>query len=112
MVGDSDYSSREALVLAEVPRRLAPLRPRRIVLFGSRAEGVARPDSDFDLAVVMDPVDPALPRSAPVRRCLRGLGVPFDVVVFTPAEWAEYRRNPLALAHEIDSKGRVLLDAA
>ncbi len=34
------------------------LKPFRIYLFGSRAEGRARPDSDFDLVVVFDDEEP------------------------------------------------------
>jgi len=39
-------------VVAEVLARLEPP-PLRLVLFGSRARGEARPDSDIDLLVVM-----------------------------------------------------------
>jgi len=40
-------------------------RPRRLVLFGSRARGEARPDSDIDLLVVM-----AQPTLSPTERQL------------------------------------------
>jgi predicted nucleotidyltransferase len=40
-----------ALLLDGILRRLAPA---EVWLFGSRARGDARPDSDFDLLVVMD----------------------------------------------------------
>ena len=38
-------------------RRVLGSRLRQIVLFGSRARGDARPDSDYDLLVVVDRVD-------------------------------------------------------
>jgi predicted nucleotidyltransferase len=41
---------------ARVARRYGP-RLRGLVLFGSRARGGFRPDSDADLAVFVDPVD-------------------------------------------------------
>lgn len=105
---ERDFSSREAEILREVPRRLAPLAPRLILLFGSRATGPARKDSDYDLLVVMDVLDPSQPRSAPVRRLLRGLGVPFDVVVHTSEEWAAYRTHPQSFAFQIAQSGKVL----
>ena len=37
-----------------VQRLVDALHPLSIYLFGSRAEGRARPDSDFDLVVVLD----------------------------------------------------------
>lgn len=107
-----DFSARERDVIAEIPRRLRPLAPRLVILFGSRATGRARPDSDFDLALVMDLPDPAAPRTVEARRRLLGLGVPFDIVVFTPQEWDEAKDHPLALAHRIAREGKVLLGAA
>lgn len=43
-------------------QRIAAVRPRirRIVLFGSRARGTHRPDSDYDLLVVVSTKDEAL----------------------------------------------------
>ena len=48
------YSSEQAALRAIVDRLVEGLKPFRIYLFGSRAEGRARPDSDFDLVVVFD----------------------------------------------------------
>jgi uncharacterized protein len=38
---------------------VAYFKPRRVILFGSRARGDARPDSDIDLLVVVDDDTPA-----------------------------------------------------
>lgn len=38
---------------------VAYFRPRRVILFGSAARGVAGPDSDYDLLVVLDDDAPA-----------------------------------------------------
>jgi predicted nucleotidyltransferase len=48
------YSSEQRALQAVVERLAKALKPFRIYLFGSRAEGRARPDSDFDLLVVFD----------------------------------------------------------
>jgi len=42
------YSSEQGALQAIVDRLVDGLKPFRIYLFGSRAEGRARPDSDFD----------------------------------------------------------------
>jgi predicted nucleotidyltransferase len=99
-------------VLEDVPRRLAPLSPRLVVLFGSRATGDASHDSDYDLLVVMHLPEPRAPRSVPVRRPLRGLGVPFDIVVYSPEEWDQFKSRPQSLAYRIAREGRVLHGAA
>ncbi|MEW6248880.1 MAG: nucleotidyltransferase domain-containing protein [Nitrospirota bacterium] len=49
-------------ILDEFLERIAPVRPqiKRIVLFGSRARGTHRPDSDYDLLLVVSRKDDAL----------------------------------------------------
>jgi predicted nucleotidyltransferase len=46
--------SEQKALQAVVQRLVDALHPLSIYLFGSRAEGRARPDSDFDLVVVLD----------------------------------------------------------
>lgn len=49
-------------ILDEFLKRIAPVRSQieRIVLFGSRARGTHRPDSDYDLLLVVSRKDDAL----------------------------------------------------
>ena len=90
-------------------RLASALQPFRIYLFGSRAEGRARPDSDFDLVVVFD--DQAANADADydeVYAPLLGLGVGCDVI---PCRWSDFQEvlldssNPwartLALARRV-----------
>jgi len=60
--------------LAELLRRLvAAYLPERVYLFGSRARGEARPDSDYDLLLVVpDDAPPERQRSRLAYEVLRG----------------------------------------
>ncbi len=58
--------------------------PLQIVLFGSRARGDHRDDSDIDLLVVLDECEDRYDASSAIRAALHGLEVPTDVVVTTP----------------------------
>lgn len=48
------FDSEQKALQAVVQRLVDALQPLSIYLFGSRAEGRARPDSDFDLVVALD----------------------------------------------------------
>src|SRR5206468_800225 len=66
--------------------------PVRIVMFGSRARGDVRPDSDLDLMVEMQ-TNLSPPRRAMAIDELFGLrGWAMDVLVYTPREVEEQRR--------------------
>lgn len=67
--------------------------PVRIILFGSVARGDEGPDSDIDLMVVFDRVEPGTRRDL-VARLMRDIKVPvpFDVFVTDVAEF-EAKKN-------------------
>jgi predicted nucleotidyltransferase len=71
------------------------INPKQVYLFGSRASGIARPDSDVDLLVVVDQVfGPALSRRAEIariRKFLSGYKVPKDILVYGSDEIARWR---------------------
>lgn len=58
--------------IEEIVRKIAEaFRPRRIVMFGSRARGDTRPDSDLDLTVEMETDDPPAQRATGEPRAHR-----------------------------------------
>lgn len=78
-----------------VERLVRALHPRAVYLFGSRAEGRARPDSDFDLLVVFDdsaPDEAVTHEAAYAPVC--GSGVGCDVVPCRAAELDEVLQDP------------------
>lgn len=63
--------------------------PLRIVLFGSRARGEGRPDSDLDLLIVLPEIENKRAATVQVMRLLNDLPISKDIVVTTPEEIAE-----------------------
>ena len=106
-------TDQDAPAQEEVVRRLvAAFSPKSIVLFGSHAQGRAGPDSDLDLLVIADSDEPLHRRGARAHHALRGLRVPVDVFVCTPAEVERYRgwlSHTVAMALR---EGRVIYDSA
>ena len=76
-----------AAVLPEITRRIVEaVHPLRILLFGSRARGDARPDSDIDLLVIVPRIDDKRRQTVEIMRLLRELRTPVDIVVTSPDE--------------------------
>ena len=93
-----------------VKRILAVGAPYRIVLFGSRARGGARPDSDLDLLIVEDSNLPRYRRSPLYLRALVGVFPAKDVVVWTPAEIEAWRNVPQAFITTALREGQTLYE--
>lgn len=96
-------------LLDEFVRRIRAACPaERIVLFGSRAEGTAQEDSDYDLLVVLpDGCDPKGALAA-IQASLGGLGVSKDVVVAPASRFRRYRDVVNTVYWHAHSAGRTL----
>lgn len=84
--------------------------PQKIILFGSRARGDARPDSDYDLLLIEPSDQPRHRRAARYRRALIGLAPAKDILVWTPEEVAEWRDVPNAFITAAIKEGIVLYE--
>ena len=98
-------------VLDKIVRRLVEaIDPDRIILFGSRARGDARPDSDVDLLIIKDSDEPGYRRSQRAYRALSDLGIPKDIIWRTPAEIAEWSNVPVYVTTRALDEGKVLYE--
>lgn len=100
-------------LIEEITRRLTAAAPgAKVILFGSRARGQERPDSDVDLLVI-EPEEVVKPRaeSGRLRRELRGLGVGFDLLVMSANYVEEWGHFEGSLLSEVLAEGRVLVEA-
>lgn len=84
--------------------------PRRIILFGSRARGEARDTSDYDLLIIAPSSVPRWERSIPVYGALAGMGIPKDIVWWTPEEIAEWQGVKSHFINTVLREGRVLYE--
>jgi predicted nucleotidyltransferase len=84
--------------------------PRRIVLFGSRARGDARPDSDVDLLVEMSSDLAPADRIRAIDRIFQPRTWPLDVIVLTPEEVALSRKSRNSVVGVAEREGRILYE--
>lgn len=68
--------------------------PARIVLFGSYARGDAGADSDLDFLVIEPRVEDRAREMVRLRRLLRPLRIPADVLVYSSEEVARWGGQP------------------
>lgn len=92
-------TNEEALLQQMVEMIVREVAPETIILFGSRARGDARPDSDVDLLVVENkPFSPQRSRRKEAARlymALRGLAVSKDILLYSRDEF-DYWKNSLS----------------
>ena len=97
----------------EIVRRiLSVARPDKIILFGSAAAGAMTSDSDIDLLIVQPDIVDRGEEYLRVRRALRGMGYPFDILFMTTAWFEESKDVCGGLAYPAARHGRVFYDAA
>jgi len=90
------------------------VQPRRVILFGSRARGDARPDSDYDLVVELSSDwSDYMETAARVRRALSPArnGALVDVMIRRPGEIEKRRDDPGYMDWDIARQGIVLYPA-
>lgn len=84
--------------------------PDRIILFGSYAYGQPTKDSDIDLLIVMNTDVKPHKRAVPIRKILKGIGFPKDIIVKTPAEFERFKDIVGTIIYPAAHKGRLLYE--
>jgi len=89
-------------------RIVASYDPDRVILFGSRSNGSASPESDIDLLIVKDTDERPIDRRAAVERLLLDRKVSLDLFVHTAEEVRYLFSVGSPFMQEIMETGRVL----
>lgn len=110
--GVPEISSEATLLNEAVERLVAALHPERIYLFGSRARGDARGDSDYDfMVVVKERAGEGRSMERDAHAALSDLGVSKDVVVMSRAYFEWMRGAKASLPATVEREGRLLYAA-
>ena len=94
-----------------VQKIVEAVHPLKIILFGSYARDKVNPESDIDVLVVM-PEGVHCRRTAQLLyRQIRGLGVPFDILVTTPRVLEKHKDNIGLIYRTVLKEGREIYAA-
>ena len=98
----------EDRIAAVVDRIVRDFDTKAIIIFGPVADGTADEDSDLGVVVILDTGLSIRQRSIAVRRSIGDIGMPFEVLTFTPEEANAQRMNPWGMLEGILSSGKVV----
>jgi len=93
-----------------VKKIIEAIHPYRIYLFGSRARGTAREDSDIDLFILADMPEERRKRSIRIRRLFPKRDFSLDVLVFRPEEFERQKILTNSISYIVSREGKVLYD--
>jgi predicted nucleotidyltransferase len=79
----------------------------RVILFGSCVRDEADPHSDIDFLVIEPEVKDRHAEMVRLRRVLRPLRIPVDVLVTSTEAFEEWRDTPNTVIYEAAREGRV-----
>jgi len=109
----TDHFARKRLLDQELSRCLDVLKtkgnPEKVILFGTMAKGGVHEWSDIDLVVVEETSLPFYQRLRRFRKLLRPQ-VAMDVIVYTPVEFENMRRERTFIKDEVIDNGKVLYE--
>ncbi len=107
-----DISNEEALLHQMVDIIVCEVSPEAIILFGSRARGDARSDSDVDLLIVeteaFSPQRSRRKEAARLYMALRRLGISKDILLYSRDEFEHWKNSMSHVVGRAYREGRVL----
>ena len=105
-------TSEETLLQQMVEMIVREVAPETIIIFGSRALGDARADSDVNLLVVeKEPFSPQRSRRKEAARlymALRGLAISKDILLYSQDEFDHWKNSLNHVVGRAHREGRVL----
>ncbi len=102
----------EATIQEAVDLLRKAAKPKKIILFGSYARGEPREDSDLDFLVVEKELKARRMEMVRLRRILRPLRIPVDIIVVSEQVFNEWADTPGTVIYEAAFEGRVLYETS
>ena len=96
------------LLVNKIVRSIAQaIKPEKIILFGSRADGTFDPESDIDLVIVYSGPKSKRQLKIDIHKLFSHPQFSMDLFVLTPEELESQKRIANTLAREVSERGVV-----
>jgi len=107
-----DWEVTPEKVKAAVQKIIEVSRPLKLILFGSYVRGEKNVNSDLDVLIIArdDIVNPRK-ESVRIRRALRGISMPMDIIVVPAEEWIKLNDKPGMIYREVLREGKVVYES-
>jgi predicted nucleotidyltransferase len=101
----------DTVTIEEIVNRIRRIaEPDRIIMFGSAATGDMHSDSDVDLLVLISSCADRRRHAVKIRKGLRGLGLPFDVIIMETARFEETKNVIGGISYPANKYGKVIYE--
>jgi predicted nucleotidyltransferase len=88
-------------------------RPAKLIIFGSYVRNQRDINSDVDFLVITDKeIENTRKESVRIRRALRGIGMPMDILVIPEKKWMELKDEPGLIYREALKSGKVVYESS
>jgi uncharacterized protein len=104
-----DWGITDSRIRETVARIVQYAKPLRIIAFGSWARGEVHPQSDLDLAVILDDGPEAM-NLRPSYSLLEGIRMSVDMIVASRERHEQFQLSPNSIHHAIAKEGVVHYD--
>ena len=84
--------------------------PLQIILFGSRARGDNRPDSDVDLVVVLPKIERYRDMLVAIDNVVDDIEIERDILIATPEQLENERYNTAGVIYDALTEGKVVYE--
>jgi uncharacterized protein len=82
--------------------------PEKVILLGSYAFGNADENSDLDLLLIKETDEHPLNRAAGIRKALRDVLLPMDILVYSPSEILKDKERKFTFIYDVLKNGKIL----
>lgn len=106
-----DWEVTPEKVEAAIRKIIEVSRPLKLILFGSYVRGEMNVNSDLDVLVITrDYIASPRKESVRIRRALRGISMPMDIIVVPEEEWVQLKENHGMIYREALREGKVVYE--